>query len=275
MQWLWPNIGDIDDASVQSRTGAAVAFLISIVTAVITYLQTTGAIHWFGHIDAKAYIDAGVFLIIGIGLRYHSRLAALAGLGLYGFEQYVMIQQYGFRFNLLALFFIIAFMNAVRGAFAYHQFKREMKKEAAATPMAAGPVSALTGLPIPQAPPPATPALEPESPRKKFPWLSLIMTLLTLVLIGIAFATFSSPGLREKVRESFGGTPNSPLAEEVEKLESEKGETAASDKDIKTFKLKSGKIISGRVIVDDPVYVTVQISSKKQEIILREDLAKE
>lgn len=269
MQWLWPSIDNIEEASVQSRTGSAVAIIISLATAVITYLQANGTINWFEHVDQTAYIDAVIFFIIGLCLRFHSRIAALAGLLLYGFEQYVMIKAYGFRFNLLSLFFIIAFMNAVRGAFAYHQFKRQMKNEEAPSSSQPERVSALTGLPIPNSREISPP--ETESPKKKLPWLRIIMTLLTLLVIGLAVVTFSDTKSREKIRSLLpGGSTGTG-----EDFDPAGTGTESADPSVQIFKLKSGKIVTGRVVVDDPVYITVQVSSKKQEVILREDLVKE
>lgn len=277
MQWIWPDIVDMEDGDAQCHRGASVAFFVAFVTATVTFLQTNGIINWFGYITITSYIDAAVFFIIGIGLRVRSRIAALAGLSVYCLEQYAMIQVIGFRFNLLALLFIIFFMNAVRGAFAYHHFKREMKKMASDFPPSPATVSILTGLPIPPLSSPSPPLTAPETNKKKHPFVGLFMFLLTFAAAGFAVFIFLQPALHKKTEDpaSNNQPPPSPLEKVIQQLETEKGAPPVDDENVKTFKLKSGKTVTGRVVVDDPVYLTIQISPKKQEIILREDLAKE
>ena len=41
----------------------------------------------------------------------------------------------------------------------------------------------------------------------------------------------------------------------------------------RTFKLKDGRTITGKVLLDDPVYYTVEVPGGRQEIVIKEDIA--
>ena len=119
---------DVDDSNGAHKacTGAAgLAFLIAIATGVIVFLQQSGKINIFPGLGNVAYIDVGLFILIGIGLCFHSRIAAAAGLILYLGERGFMIVQFGFNPGqiVFAVIFGLAFLNGIRGAFAWHSLK--------------------------------------------------------------------------------------------------------------------------------------------------------
>lgn len=68
LRWLWPGIEDIEDAKKLNRNGAGIAFFIAAVTAIVAYLQASGRINLFAGLGREAYVDAGLFVAIGLGL---------------------------------------------------------------------------------------------------------------------------------------------------------------------------------------------------------------
>lgn len=131
MKYFWPDLDDIKDAHKACGAAAGIAFFIAILTGVITWLQTTGKINVFPGLKEIAYIDVLLFTLIGIGISFHSRVAAVGGLLLYAAERYFMISSYGFRPGQVTavIIFGLAFINGVRGTFAWHEFKRAEQPE--------------------------------------------------------------------------------------------------------------------------------------------------
>ena len=72
-------------------------------------------------IDASAFLDAAIFGGIAFGIKRKSRFAAVAGLCLYVLERIYMLQKDGVAGIFTGIIFTLLFINAVRGAFAYHR----------------------------------------------------------------------------------------------------------------------------------------------------------
>jgi len=128
---LWMTINSMEAAKQAAQQGTVAAAFVAIVTIVFTCM----AIAMGGNlgegmpqIDAWAFWDAGIFVAIAIGIHKLSRVAAVAGLLLYIVEQIIMrvsnpnLSMSGF---FIVIVIILAFVNAVRGTFAYHRFRRE------------------------------------------------------------------------------------------------------------------------------------------------------
>ncbi len=78
-------------------------------------------------IDGWALVDAAIFGIIAWGIYRMSRVAAVAGLVGYSLEKIYMQATLGSKVGsglFVAVIIILAFINAVRGTFAYHRMKR-------------------------------------------------------------------------------------------------------------------------------------------------------
>ncbi len=247
MNWIWPGIQNLDDAKGAAGNGVGVAFFVALVTGIVTYLQTSGRMNLFPQIGPSAYIDAGLFLVIGVGILRMSRIAALAGLLLYIAEQYFMIKSGG-RFGVAMIFFTLAFISSVRGTFAYH----DMSKEEVAGQDAV------------------------ESPPKKNPVKILVAGFLSLILI-VGIAVVLAPRfLNQKVtwpRSSQVKFPPLNFARHKPGSQSVNGFEERQDKNVKTFHLKSGAVVRGRVVYEDETYYAVDIGGGKQEVVIKEDLA--
>lgn len=119
VQGLWPAIVDIETSRSASRQGIYIALLFAITTAIASLL------HVFG-LDTWGLVDAGLFGFVGYGIYKNLRVAAVAGLCLYVLERGFMWSQFGIGQGnpIVAGFFTLAFINAVRGTFAYNRFMR-------------------------------------------------------------------------------------------------------------------------------------------------------
>ena len=237
--FFWPSFQDIDDAQKSVKTGAYSAFLVAVVTAVVTFLSMKG-VKIFAFVDGYAFIDAGLFFVIGFFMTRYSRIAAVAGFCLYAFEQVMMFQVAGPRFSIVPLLFLLYFFHAMRGAFAYHQMRGNAQ------------------------------TLEPQPPRS-FPVARTIVIILVLAVAAaglLAFPRFLSAVRKSQSHvivseENPAPSADSPAAAPL---------PAGAGADVKTFHLKNGSNIRGRIVLNDAVYYTIEKSDGSQEIIIKEDI---
>jgi hypothetical protein len=118
--WYWPDLSDIDGAKDASRLGMWCAIIVCAMTALFALLALAGT-RVMG-IDPWALIDAAIFAAIAFGIHKYSRFAAVAGFALFLIEKiYQVIQQGPLGAGVLGIIFLIGFLNAVRGTFAYHK----------------------------------------------------------------------------------------------------------------------------------------------------------
>ena len=255
-KFFWPDIDTLEDADKITKNGATAAFIITAVTGTLTFLETH---HYFKllNLTAASYIDAGLFLIIGLGILFHSRLAALAGLCLYLFEQFAMIQAGSKRINYVAIYFILVFIASVRASFAYHEFK---KYESASE----GPPNV-----------PAAAVSEADAPPKRSPW-RLLVTVLVLLGLGGAGLFFGLPYLT-KPKKNSNFSLNLPAETNHPAISGLKNKPEASapvtlGAHYKKFHMKSGETVSGDVTQEDPDYFIVKPLGGKEEVLARKDI---
>jgi hypothetical protein len=249
--FFWPDIDDIETARKVAKSGAAAAFFVTIVTAVVAFCEMQGYFKLFG-LGPEAFIDAGLFLIIGIGILFMSRIAALAGLALYGFEQYVMFQSGRTGVSILAIYFFICFVNTIRACFEYHTLKKQGLEEQAAAPQ--GPVSILTGQAVPE-----TGAAAPEEEKKSFPFrkvLLIVSGVCFLIAGGVFAAVYFGTKFAPKNASTISA-PNQTISEDL--------------KGAKTFRMANGDTVRGRVTMEDPDFYIVQAGGK-EEVLARTDI---
>ncbi len=122
MGWFWPEIYDRDTAQEVARRGAWVALLVAALTALLALLSLALRVVILG-VTPPALLDAVIFAVAGWRIYKMSRAWAVTGMVLYLIEVL-----YGFsqgRFGVLAVVFLFAFLNAIRGTFAFHRFSQE------------------------------------------------------------------------------------------------------------------------------------------------------
>ena len=131
-QGFWISIDSIESARTAARQGVWAAGLVAAITAVLAVISmTTGGMPaGFPHVNAWAFWDVGFFVAVAWGIHKMSRVAAVIGLVLYLIEQIIMRVSYpemSTRGLVFVGLFIFAFINGIRGTFAYHAFRRDNK----------------------------------------------------------------------------------------------------------------------------------------------------
>jgi hypothetical protein len=122
----WPTIADQGSAASAARKGAAVAFWVAGLTG---FFATLALFDVFRFVEPTAFLDVGIFLAIGVGVRVkYSRIAAVAGLLLYLVEVAWRLVNPPLEtsrpVNVMTVIFVLFFINGVRGAFAYQKFRK-------------------------------------------------------------------------------------------------------------------------------------------------------
>jgi hypothetical protein len=118
--WFWPSLNDIDGARDACRLGMWCAIIVAGITALFAGLALAGVSVM--RIQASAFVDAALFAGIAFGIYKYSRVAAVAGFALFLIEKiYQVIQQGPLGAGVLGIIFLIGFLNAMRGTFAYHK----------------------------------------------------------------------------------------------------------------------------------------------------------
>lgn len=240
-KFFWPEIDTLWSAKKACVQASSGALLVALITSAVTLLQIKGAKIVEGM--EASFIDAALFFILFIFIYRCSRIAALGGLLLYAAEQI-----FARHFSAMVLLLTIFFLNGVRGAFAYHEMKKGLSKEE-----------------IKQTLKTQKEETEPYvSPAKRAAGL----IVLALLIGGGIYWFFST-------KTSGGNSKNSHVF--IEDSKKPAAETAASPPlpvpGQQSFKLKNGRMITGKIIINDPVYYTVETSSGKQEVIIKEDIA--
>lgn len=121
--WYWEDVTDVGGAEKAMNGGFWAALIVAIITSLVACLSFFG-MRLLG-INGWAFLDAGIFAAIAVGIKRKSRFAAVAGLFLYVLERIYMLQRGGTGGIVMGILFTLLFINAVRGAFAYHRLTGE------------------------------------------------------------------------------------------------------------------------------------------------------
>ncbi len=226
MNVFWPDVDDSKSAHKACAGAAGIAFFIAIVTGIVAWLQASGKINMFPGIGIWAFVDVGLFILIGIGLCFHSRIAALAGLLLYIGERIFMIKTMGFQAShvVAILIFGLAFVNGVRGAFAWHEQKK----------LAAG----------------ETPLVLPEQtiadkPKRNFPFRVIFLLIVLLALAAVAYFLLINKGSMPTIAKLKQQTQT--IKKSIGLPKPVNTQTAPAGQAVK-LKLKSGRNFQGVLV---------------------------
>lgn len=128
----WPDITDRETARKVSRQAFWAAIVVVGITVVFATLAAFGTS--VAGITPGALLDAAIFGFIAVGIWNMSRVAAVAGLVLFGLERVLMARDNPRGGGLIvAIALLFAFANGVRATFAYHKLlERETKADEAA-----------------------------------------------------------------------------------------------------------------------------------------------
>src|SRR5258706_9663747 len=109
----WPTILDRQTAQKIAREVSWAAIIVAVITAVFATLAVFGT-SLIG-IGPAAFGDAAIFGIVAVGIRRMSRVAAVAGLVIFGLEKLLMLDKMqGLGSIIVSLAFLLAFVNGVR-----------------------------------------------------------------------------------------------------------------------------------------------------------------
>jgi hypothetical protein len=126
----FPTIVTLSDAQSTGRQGTWAACFIAGIMSLVALASILERLPEDFPRDGWALIDAAIFGLIAWGIYRMSRVAAVAGLVLYIIERIAMHIVLG-KSHISGIFvtvlFLFAFINAVRGTFAYHRMRNAEK----------------------------------------------------------------------------------------------------------------------------------------------------
>jgi hypothetical protein len=118
---FWPAVGDEQAAVLAARQGFHAGVYCSIVTAIFAVFGGFG----FKIMDFDLWnlADAALMALLAFGIRRMSRIAALIAFLYYVAGRIDLWAEYGSQNPVIAGIFVLMFLSAVRGTFAYHRLK--------------------------------------------------------------------------------------------------------------------------------------------------------
>ena len=117
----WPPVWNLETARGAAMQGFWAATFVAAVTAALSILSAFG-VSLFGF-DLSALADAAAFAILAVGIYRMWRVAAVAGFCLYILETAFRWATGGPKNPVLAVIITLAFVNSVRGTFAYRKWR--------------------------------------------------------------------------------------------------------------------------------------------------------
>jgi hypothetical protein len=124
MAWYWPTIEDDNSAEAATKAAVGASGFIAAVTALLSILSLIYHKSVFG-LDGWGLVDALLFVVIAWRIHKMSRTWAILGLLTYLLEVgYKLATNPSGAFGVLTIIFILAFIGAIRGTFAYHQYRK-------------------------------------------------------------------------------------------------------------------------------------------------------
>jgi hypothetical protein len=116
----WPTIATVEDAGECAKLG--VVLLCAVVTAALAVSALAG--YSFLGVTPWSLADAGIFCLLAFGISRKSKSAALLAPAFYLGERVYAWTNSGVPSTfggILALIFLVSFINSARGVFAFHR----------------------------------------------------------------------------------------------------------------------------------------------------------
>ena len=130
----WPRIHDTETARRVARQAFWAAIVVVVITLLLVGLAAAGKP--VGGVTPIALVDAALFALIALGIRRMSRVAAFAGLLLFGIEKLLMAQSMNVGNLVTAAALLFAFANGARATIAFHRLRSQEQKPEAGAPAA-------------------------------------------------------------------------------------------------------------------------------------------
>jgi hypothetical protein len=118
MAWYWPKIQDETSAEAAVKPAVGVSAFVAAVSGLIAVLSIAYRKPILG-INGWSLVDALLFVVIAWRIGKMSRAWAVVGLLMYLVE----VGSSG-ALGVLTIIFILTYINAIRGAFAYHRYRK-------------------------------------------------------------------------------------------------------------------------------------------------------
>jgi hypothetical protein len=127
LAFYWPRVATVAEAKKAARLG----FWAAVVCGASALASS---LFDFSHLAPRAtphlvhLYDAAVYCWVAIGLFHYSRVAAIAGLGVYALAQVLAYVRHGGppwgSFATVMVMIVLSFVNGVRGTWAYRRLLR-------------------------------------------------------------------------------------------------------------------------------------------------------
>jgi len=125
MSRYWPEIKDAGTAKAAAHRAAGVSVFIAAITALLAILSLAYKEPMLG-LDGLALADAGLFVLVAWRIHKMSRTWAVIGLVLYLLEVgESLVDHPSSAVGVITIFFILAFIGGIRGAFAFDRYNKE------------------------------------------------------------------------------------------------------------------------------------------------------
>lgn len=119
----WWALRTLDDMKAAARVGVGAAIFCGTATIAVATLNLIGVTDQFMHIDAGAYVDAVVWMVVAFFLWRMSRVAALVAVAEFVLGKAIQIANHDLDFGggVLAIAMTLLFIHTVRATFKYHR----------------------------------------------------------------------------------------------------------------------------------------------------------
>jgi hypothetical protein len=124
MSWYWKQILDKETAQDATKAAVGISYFIAALTGLLAMLSLVYQKPIFG-LNAWSFVDAGLFVVIGWRIRKMSRAWAVVGIALYVLEAVFSLANRAGGIGVLTIVFILMYVNALRGTFAYPRYTDE------------------------------------------------------------------------------------------------------------------------------------------------------
>lgn len=118
---IWPRISDKESARTAIKDGVWAALVIVFFDVVIAVYTLTVRQKFAGHYDAWILVDGFLFAVIAWRMWRNSRAWSVIALVLMALEIEDKLRSASSTFGVVTVLLFLAFLNAVRGTFAFHR----------------------------------------------------------------------------------------------------------------------------------------------------------
>jgi hypothetical protein len=132
---FFPTTKNLSDAQKIARQGTWAACFVAGMTAILALISIAAPSPLGFPVNAWSLIDAMIFGVIAWGIYYASRIAAVTALIYYAVGQVFMIattidSARKYSVNPVTILVLLAFINSIRGTFAYHRLRKAVNNSA-------------------------------------------------------------------------------------------------------------------------------------------------